>query len=124
MIGDITGLITPDATGVFEISDEFFLFCVDAKGRFSFSGETFPHTTDMAKLEIPFGALFEGALTAEGDSLAIGLEGISQVLEHGADPFVADRNSFSQEFVSDFTGRLAGPFQSGHGVASRFVFHQ
>jgi len=25
MIGDLTGLVTPDATGVFEIPDEFFL---------------------------------------------------------------------------------------------------
>jgi len=124
MIGDLTGLVTPHATGVFEVTDEFLLFCVDTNGRFSLSSEAFTHPTDMAKLQIPFGALFQGAVAAEGNSLAIGLEGISQVLEHGADPLIADHNFFPLEFIGDFSGSLAGPFQASHRVARRFVFHQ
>ena len=124
MIGDFTGLVTPHATGVFEIPDEFFLFGVDTNDRFLPSSEVFTRTTDMAKLPIPFGTPFERAVAAEGDSLAIGLEGISQFLEHGADPLIADQNSLSLEFIGDFSGRLAGPFQPGHRVARRFVFHQ
>ena len=117
MIGDITGLVTPHATGVFEVTDEFLLFCVDTDDRFLPSSEVFTHTTDMAKLQIAFGAPLQRAVTAEGDSLAIGLEGISQFLEHAADPLIADHNSFSLEFIGDFSGSLAGPFQvrsSGH----------
>ena len=124
MIGDITDLVTPRATGIFEIPDEFLLFCIDTNDGGLPSGKAFTHTTDMAKLLIPFGAPFEGAVAAEGDSLAIGLEGISQVLEHGADPLIADQNSLCLEFIGDFSGRLAGPFQAGHRVARRFVFHQ
>jgi len=123
MIGDITGPVTPQATGVFEIPDEFLLFGVDTNGGFSFLSEAFTHTTDVTELQIPFGALFEGAVAAEGNSLAIGLEGISQVLEHRADPLIADQNSFPHEFVSDFSSCLTGPFQSAHRVAGRFVFH-
>jgi len=124
MIGDITSLVTPHATGVFEIPDEFLLFCVDTNDRFLPSGKVFPHATDMAKLQIPLGAPFERAVAAEGDFLAIGLERISQFLEHAADPLIADHNSFPLEFIGDFSGRLAGPFQSGHGVPRCFVFHQ
>jgi len=124
MIGDITGLVTPHPTGVFEIPDELFLFCVDTDDRFLPSGKVFPHTTDMAKLQIPFGAPFERAVAAEGDFLTIRLEGISQFLEHAADPLITDHNSFSLEFIGDFSGCLSGPFQSGHRVPGRFVFYQ
>lgn len=124
MIADILGLITPDATGVFEIPDEFFLFAVDTNDGFMPAGEGFPLPTDMTKLLIPFLALLEGAVATERGSLTIGLEGISQFLQHRADPFVADQDAFALEFSGDFSGGLAGPFESGHGVARRFVFHQ
>lgn len=55
MIADITGLVTPDATWVFEVPDEFLLFCVDTDDRFLLSSEVFTHTTDMAKLQVAFG---------------------------------------------------------------------
>ena len=97
MIGDITGLITPYATGVFEVTDEFLLFCVDTNDRFLLSSEVFTHTTDMAELLIAFGPPFERAVTAERDSLAIGLEGISQFLEYASDALIADDNSFPLE---------------------------
>ncbi len=124
MIGDITGLVTPHAPGVFEIADEFLLFCVDTNDGVLPSGKLFTAAADLAKLPIPFGAPFERAVAAEGDSLAIGLEGIPEFLEHGADPLIANQNSFSFEFVGDFSGSLTGPFQSGHRVACCFVFHQ
>ena len=124
MIGDLTGLVTPDATGVFEISDEFLLLGIDTNDGVLPSGEAVTHTADMAKLPIPFGAPFERSVAAEGDSLAIGLEGVPEFLEQAADPLIADQNSFSFEFIGDFSGRLAGPFQSGHRVACCFVFHQ
>ena len=124
MNADNLGLITPDATGVFEIPDEFLLFGIDTNDGFMPAGEGFPHPTDMTKLLIPFLALLEGAVAAERDSFAIGLEGISQFLEHRADPFIADQDAFSLEFSGDFSGGLAGPFESGHGVARSFVFHQ
>jgi hypothetical protein len=124
MIGDITGLVTPHATGVFEVTDELLLFCVDTDDRFLASSEVFTHTTDMAKLPIAFGAPFERAVTAERDSLAIGLEGISQLLEYASDPLIADHNSFPLELQGDFSGSLAGPFQAGYRVTRSFVFHK
>ena len=124
MIGDITGLITPHTTGIFEIPDEFLLFGIDTNDGVLPSGKLFTHAADMAKLLIPFGTPFERAVAAERDSFAIGLEGISQFLEHRADPFIADQDAFSLEFSGDFSGGLAGPFESGDGVARSFVFHQ
>ena len=124
MIGDITGLVTPYATWVFEVTDEFLLFCVDTNDRFLPSGKVFPHATDMAKLQIPFGAPLERAVAAEGDPLAIGLKRISQFLEHTTDPLIADHNAFPLEFIGDFSGRLAGPFQAGYRVTRSFVFHK
>ena len=55
MVADITGLVTPDATWVFEVPDEFLLFCVDTDDRFLLSSEVFTQTTDMAKLQVAFG---------------------------------------------------------------------
>ena len=124
MIGDITGLVTPHATGVFEIPDEFLLLCIDTNDGFLPSGKVFTHATDMAKLPIPFGTPFERAVATEGDSLVIGLERISQFLEHTTDPLIADHNSSSFEFISDLSGSLAGPFQPSHRVARCLVFHQ
>ena len=93
MIGDITDLVTPHAAGVFEIPDEFLLFRVDTDDRFLPSGKAFTHATDMAKLQVAFGAPLPRTVAAESNSLAIGLEGISQFLEHTANPLVADHNS-------------------------------
>jgi len=124
MIGNITSLVTPHSTGVFEVTDEFLLFCVDTDDRFLPSSEVFTHPTDMAELQIASGALFERAVAAERDSLTIGLQGISQFLEHAANPLIADHNSLSLEFIGDFSGSLAGPFQSGHRVPCSFVFHK
>lgn len=124
MITDVTGLVTPHATGVLEIPDEFLLLGIDTNDGFMPSGKGFTHPTDMAKLPIPFAAALEGAVPAERDSLAIRLEGVSQFFEHAADPLIADHNAFSFEFIGNLPGRLAGPFQSGHRVARGFVFHQ
>jgi len=124
MIGDITGLLSPHATRVFEISDEFFLFRVDTNDGFLPVGKAFPQATDMAELQVAFGAPLPRAVAAQSDFLAIRLKGISQFLEHAGHPLIADHNSLSAELGGDFAGGLAGPFESGHGVAGRFVFHQ
>jgi len=124
MIGDNTGLVAPHPTGIFEIPDQFLFFGIDTDDRFLPSGKAFPHSTDQAKLQVAFDAPLLRAVSAQSHSFSIGLEGISQFLEHAANPLAADHNSLALEFPGDFAGSLTGPFQSGHGVTGCFVFHQ
>src|SRR3990170_4801057 len=60
MVGHVTGPVTPQTSGVFEVADEFLLLCVDADDRFLISGEALTHTTDAAELQVAFGALLQG----------------------------------------------------------------
>ena len=108
----------PFPAGVFEVSDEFFLFGVDGDDGVSGPLIVRDHADNMFKLGIVVFVLapFEG--------LPHRLKAVPHLLEKIADRSLTDRMSFFLQLVRQTRCTFAGPAERRHRISLRYWVHE
>ena len=91
---DCLGLARPGATGVLEVTNQFFLLSIYADNRMSSGHEKPFHPLDVAELTIPV------RMWRTSEPFAVGLQGEALILQQSSDGHMPD-------WKTRFTQRLA-----------------
>lgn len=124
MIIDRNGASSPCGTVVFKIADEFFLFGVNTDDGIASASEAFAHSGDMFKLTVAQCTVFCSAFAGSCYLFVIYSHGIAQIPQKRRHRVGTHRYVQLAQLHCDVLRCLASPFQSGHWVASGFIFHQ
>ena len=118
VIVDQNGRAAPFGAGVFEVADHFALLAVDTDNGKALALEASPERADMLELSIAEGA------GVGGDLLAVDAQREIHLVEKTGDRVGRDGNVDLLEKLRDLARRLAGPLETGDGIAGGVVLQE